>query len=142
MTKGEPVTRRIKLTPASEIEFEPYRNQWGPWKLDPEEYALYVEPGDYLGQKYDIDLESCVSSAEVCDWIVQVSRKTWADAETVAGLVCALDDLLYPQANLCPWGQSRRLSKAKIRAMVDQYTRTSITLIVTQPTPAQTKETP
>lgn len=117
--------RKIKLTPASEIEHEPYRNEWGPWKLDAEDYTIYVEPEECGGQRYDIDLESCVCSAEVCDWIFQVSRKTWADAETVAGLVCALDDLLYPQANLCAWGQSLRLSKKKIRAMADQYAKSN-----------------
>lgn len=119
------MTRKLKLTPASEIAPERYRNEWGPWKLDPDDCTIYVEPPQYGGERYDIDLESCVSSAEVCDWIFQVSRKTWADADTIRGMVVALDDILQPQANLCAWGRSLRLSKATIRGLVDEYAKTA-----------------
>lgn len=111
---------KLRITRASEIESEPYRNEWGPWKLDPQTYALYVEPPS-IGGRYDIYLESCTSSAEVCDWIFQIHGKEWADEPTMTGLVCALSDLLRPQITLCSWGQQMTLNAADVRALVDQW---------------------
>ena len=56
---------------------------------------------------YEVDLERCRTSAEVLDWIIQVSQKTWATDARLAGLVRALDEILNPQATLCSFGKER-----------------------------------
>ena len=54
------------------------------------------------------------------DWIAQIARKAWADPACMAGLVRALDDVLHVQANLCPGGHSRTLSRARVQQLVGQ----------------------
>jgi hypothetical protein len=89
-------------------------DDWGPWRLNPEARVLHtVEP-----YRYEIDLDTCTTSAEVLDWICQAAGKTWADDATVAGLIRALDDVLKPQAHLCSSGRSKRLSRRCITALV------------------------
>ena len=60
--------------------------------------------------EYEVDLERCTTPAQVLDWIVQVSKKTWATDVVVADLVRALDDLLDVQGTMCPFGQARRVN--------------------------------
>lgn len=91
--------------------------EWGPWRLDPDTYTLW-EPGSYY-----VELLECTTSARTLDRIIQIAGKNWADAECLAGLIRALADVLDPQANLCSSGTSRRVTKARIRALVDAYDR-------------------
>ena len=58
----------------------------------------------HIGEGYWIDLERCRTSSQVLDWIMQVAKKSWADDETLASLVRALDYALRPQATLCRLG--------------------------------------
>jgi hypothetical protein len=53
---------------------------------------------------YQVDLDRCNTSAEVLDWIIQVSKKTWATREVIADLVLMLDRCLDLQANICSMG--------------------------------------
>lgn len=103
--------------------------RWGPWRLDPAALVLYTDPGSHVGYRYEIDLESCLSSAAVLDWVCQIEAKGWGtpaeDAETVAGLVAAFVDILAPQARLCSWGRSRRLTRRAVTGLVAAYTRGS-----------------
>lgn len=111
------MTRTLKITPASQIPPEPRRRDWGPWHLDAFIYVLWTDAGGY---HYEIDLEECTTSARVLDWICQVAGKEWDGREHIlAGLVAAFDDILRPQAHLCSSGQSKRLTKAAIRQLVD-----------------------
>ena len=41
---------------------------------------------------YEIDLDTCTTSPEVLDWIMQVDGKVWATPTVLAGLVRALND--------------------------------------------------
>lgn len=91
-----------------------HRNEWGPWKLDPELYTL-----THTGTDYEIDLEICTSPAEVLDWIIQIADKQWADALTVSGLVQAFNTILEPQAFLC-------LSTRAIASATGQSQRTVV----------------
>lgn len=98
----------------------PEPGRWGPWHLDREERTLWTEAGGY---RYDIDLDSCRSSAQVLDWICQIADKLWAGTAAenhaiTAGLACALIDVLHPQANLCSCGISKRLSAVQLRYLV------------------------
>lgn len=113
--------RGIRLVSASELAHGATvgSRSWGPWRLDRRTRVLYpVEP-----YRYEVDLDRCRTSAEVLDWICQVAGKGWADDATLAGLVRALDDVLYPQANLCSSGQSKTLTKTGIRACVESAQR-------------------
>lgn len=92
--------------------------RWGGWQLDTKRYVLVLR--DPTGREwYDIDLDSCTSSAQVLDWICQIKNKWWGVDVVVAGLVRALDEILVPQQNLCSFGQSLRLTKAKVRKLVN-----------------------
>jgi hypothetical protein len=97
------------------------RSPWGPWALNRATYAL-GHTGDI---DYWIDLDSCTTSAEVLDWIAQISHKTWADDATLAGLVRALDDVLNLQAHLCPSGASKQLTVKRLRSRVDALSLTT-----------------
>ena len=77
---------------------------WGPWRYDATLLTLTHE-----GAAYEIDLETCTSSARVLDWIFQVTAKRWCTAHDAHLLLLALDALLSPQATLCSWGQSKTL---------------------------------
>lgn len=89
--------RQIIVTPASEWRPAPFdKNTWGPWRLDPEVFVLINVHNDY-----DVDLERCLTSAAVLDWYHQIAGKSWANDRTLAGLVRAVDDVLYPQSTLC-----------------------------------------
>jgi hypothetical protein len=95
---------------------------WGPWHLDREQRTLWTGAGGY---RYDIDLDSCISSAEVLDWICQINGKLWGGTQAghgaiVAGLVDALTEVLHPQANLCSDGHGKRLSKPQIGYLVSR----------------------
>jgi hypothetical protein len=94
---------------------------WGPWRLDPELLTLTCEG-------YEIDLEECLTPAAVLDWICQVAGKSWADDETLACLVRALDDILTPQATLCSWGRAKRLTRTKVRQLCATINRERATL--------------
>lgn len=91
----------------------PPPRDWGPWRLDTRTWVLYpVRP-----YRYEVDLEECLTSAAVLDRVMQIAGKAWADDELIAGLIRALDDVLSPQANLCPFGASRRIARAKAREL-------------------------
>lgn len=114
------MTREVVLTPASEIP--PYRPDWGPWVLRADNMTLEVWPdGDHYCAYY-VDLEECLTSAEVLDHIAQVSQKRWAecDPRVIAGLVTALDDVLNLQANLCPCGRDTSMTRAEVAEMVQR----------------------
>jgi hypothetical protein len=88
--------------------------------------VLFItEPSGY---RYEVDLERCLSSAEVLDWICQIAGKDWTDDSTVAnatlaGLVRAINDVLNPQAHLCSSGQSKRLDPRQISELVRKAPR-------------------
>jgi hypothetical protein len=91
----------------------PVPREWGPWRLDTRTWVLYpIRP-----YRYEVDLEECLTSAQVLDRIMQVAQKSWADDATIAGLARALADVLRPQGNLCPFGSSKRISRAKAREL-------------------------
>jgi len=91
---------------------------WGKWTFIESNLTLFLEghkrnPGDW----YEVDLEGCITSAAVLDWIMQLTTKTWASNDIIADLIRALKDCLRPQANLCGGcvfgGEGRKLSLSK-----------------------------
>lgn len=115
---GKPLGKWIsggwECSGADLLAMVPRPRDWGPWRLDPGACVLDA-PFPYC---YEVDLEGCLTSAAVLNRIAQVAGKTWADAEVIAGLVHALNDVLHPQANLCSWGISSKISPAKARDLI------------------------
>ena len=100
--------------------FDPCEN-WGSWHLDREIRVLWTEAGGY---RYEVDLDTCTSSARVLDWIMQIAGKVWGSTAAehyviVGGLVNALNAVLRPQGNLCSSGRSKHLSAAQIRYLIE-----------------------
>jgi len=95
-------------------------SEWNGWRLETTNYTLdaFDTNGHWL---YGVDLERCTTSAEVLDWIMQVAGKQWATPELMSGLLCALRDVLNPQATLCSCGRSKRLTKSELRSRVDAF---------------------
>ena len=70
------------------------------WTYNKENFTLTHREGCY-----EIDLETCIDSAEMLDWIFQLLHKAWMTDEAMAELLLLFDELLEPQANLCSWGR-------------------------------------
>ena len=86
------------------------RAAWGGWVLDTDTLVLAYDG-------YEIDLERCLTSAQTLDWIAQIADKNWGTDAVLAGLVRALDDVLHPQTNLCPWGSPKKLTRAEVATL-------------------------
>jgi hypothetical protein len=75
---------------------------------------------------YYIDLERCLSSAQVLDWICQISGKTWAIPALLGLIVKVLDACLYPQANLCSCGIDKTISSENLKRIIQSRMREAI----------------
>jgi hypothetical protein len=96
---------------------------WGPWHLDPDNLVLWIGHVRHPDvSAYEVDLERCLTSAAVLDWICQVAGKSWADDAVTAGVVRALDDVLHPQRRLCSFaigaGKGRQLDLEDVAELV------------------------
>jgi hypothetical protein len=80
------------------------RVQIGDWVYCSKTLVLRYRKGT---REYEVDLEQCLTSAELLDWIFQFARKRWVTRESVGDLVTILKLLLHPQANLCSYGKER-----------------------------------
>ena len=54
---------------------------------------------------YDVDLETCNTSAEMLDWVMQVARKRWLSDAALGEYVRLMNRLMAPQACLCSFGK-------------------------------------
>jgi hypothetical protein len=79
--------------------------QWGDWTLQTDNWTLV-----HRKEGYEIDLESCNTSAELEDWIFQILGKNWATPQVLSDLLHAFDDIFDPRANLCSGGASKRIN--------------------------------
>lgn len=66
---------------------EPLR--WGRWRYDAKKRDLV-----YGDTEHAVDLDSCLSAAQVLHWIGDMSYRPWCSKEDLADLVRALDALL------------------------------------------------
>ena len=81
--------------------------QWGSWYLKRETFELINGKTGYA-----IDLERCEDSAQILDWIFQVSQK--AGQWEIVNLLGALNDILDPQANYCSRGINTKTNPRKV----------------------------
>lgn len=82
---------------------------FAPWKFRKTTWELTIDKEEAgKGQeRYAVDLETCTTSAEVLDWIMQVAGKLWATDQVIASLVRALQYYLRPQQTLCSLGKEQ-----------------------------------
>ena len=90
---------------------------WGTWQLT-KNLSLELK-GDHW---YEVDLERCLSSAEILDWIVQIQKKSWVTPKIIYDLIQALDDILDIQGNFCSSGKNLRPSKDLILGRIRAFT--------------------
>ena len=64
---------------------------------------------------YEVDLRECVDSAHVLDWVMQVNAKIWADDETMATLLDAIDHYLAPQKTICGGGVHKVIDSQRLK---------------------------
>lgn len=103
--------------------------QWGNWRFDSNHKLLIINkslndmpPFDI----YEVDLEECNSSAQILDWIAQVSQKTWASREDIGYLVEALEEILCLQGSFCGRGKEMSDGKADYASkIIDSLIRTA-----------------
>ena len=80
-----------------------FQLEWGHWRLNTKTYVLEFRNG------YEVDLESCTTAAEILDWILQITRKSWTTAEDIGNLIRALGEIAPGgcfglQGLVCPLG--------------------------------------
>jgi hypothetical protein len=92
----EPRIRHISEVAA---EADPIPGRWGPWVYDPKGRLL-----THRRERYEIPLDEMRTSAEILDWIMQLSAKSWLKELDLGHLVRAIDALLAPQAHFCSGG--------------------------------------
>lgn len=81
--------------------------RWGPWEFNEHRFVLVYRGKGTNGYPYEVDLDECIDSAHILDWLAQLSGKGWVSDADLGHLFRALDALLYFQANYCSWGQHK-----------------------------------
>lgn len=72
------------------------------------------------GYPYEIDLETCTSSAKILDWIFQIESKTWCTPELLHDLIRIFRIILDPQGNHCSGGIERFEGKSVLKTIRDR----------------------
>lgn len=121
---GIPIVGEIRLGPLP-VNWRAHPKTWGPWKLNAQTRVLWVNGrwGATGYGYYEVDLDRCLTSGQVLDWIVQVGRKVWCDDRMLAGLVRALNDVIDLQGRVCSFGSQRAIAKPFIAARVKALKR-------------------
>src|SRR5262245_18612699 len=71
----------------------------GGWTYHPE--SLMVRYRVKGSSEFEVDLDACITSAEILHWIFYVSTKRWATNKVIADLVKILKKLLRPNLTHC-----------------------------------------
>lgn len=72
--------------------------KWGVWSLDLDTLTLTAALS--RGQTYAIELNRCLTAAQVLDWVMQIGGKSWRD-EALSDFIDAIRDTVHPQGGLC-----------------------------------------
>src|SRR3990167_2776780 len=92
----------MEINRPADFREPPIQDQAALWQYDAVLLVLR-----HLRSGYEVDLESCRSSAQVLDWLAQVKQKTWCTSDDFAGMFDALDAVIDLQANMCSFGAER-----------------------------------
>jgi len=82
---------------------------------------------------YWVDLERCLTPAQVLDWIFQLRAKLWMRPGLMSLFLEAVRHALDPQANLCSWGRPREIAKEELRRLVEDSLRDHLGIWVAYP---------
>ena len=82
----------------------PEPKKTGSWLFVPENLTIgFYNHGSQIAS-YEVDIESCNSSAAILDWIAQLAEKrNYSDAE-IGQLVRTMNTVLRFQWHFCGWG--------------------------------------
>lgn len=94
----------MEINLLSRKELDPKPTRFGDWKLNPKRMTLTLTWTQDRPRTYTIELQECKTSAELLDWIFQISRKPWISGKQLADMLRALQVILDPQATLCSCG--------------------------------------
>jgi hypothetical protein len=72
---------------------------------------------------YYIDLEECITSAQLLDRIMQIAGKRWANPALLGLIVKVLNEALSPQAFLCSFGCDATIEQNKVKSIVSNNMR-------------------
>lgn len=81
------------------------------WEIDDNTMTLDLIDKDH---EYYVEISRCNSSAEILDWIIQVSKKTWVTDNILASLVRRLDHYIDLQANVCSYGRDGKVDACEV----------------------------
>lgn len=118
---AKPTTKpfaRIVKTPPCKLR---HAQRWGDWHLDAERLTLDYKPDGVW--RYELDLERVWDSASLLDWIFQVNGHSFHlqwPSNVMQDLMDALDDIFYPQTNLCSHGSNKELPAGFLRQHIQQ----------------------
>jgi hypothetical protein len=119
MSKNFEGIEELSVVRASDVAIQRRRRAWNGWELSDSTVLSY--PAHHPdSSRYGFDLADLVSSAKMLDMIMQIDGKRWATDQCLAGLIHALNDILYPQAYLCSGGWDKRLKPKKIKALCEK----------------------
>src|SRR5215472_6262323 len=98
--------RGWNVTRLADIPEEPREIQarYGVWHFNRKNLALelYGKANGYpKSNPYCIDLEHIYTSAQMLDWIFQISNKTWGTARVMKDLLVAFEHIFRPQKSIC-----------------------------------------
>ena len=82
---------------------------------------------------YWIDLERCLTPAQVLDWIFQLRGKTWMTPGLLGLFLEAMRHALDPQARLCSFGRPSEIAKKDLRGIVESGLRMHIGFHIAYP---------
>lgn len=93
--------------------------EWGDWELDTKHMTLDLYPpycpASTKEPPYFIHISRIDSTAEILDWLAQLSHKGKLYGQNPhLGLFEAFDDLLQLQSNCCSWGKEREFDALKL----------------------------
>jgi len=75
--------------------------------------VIYKESG------YDVPMWNCNTSAQILDWIIQLSQKEWEAPDALLGFIRMVNYLIDIQAHLCPGGESKFLKLTELTQILD-----------------------
>jgi hypothetical protein len=76
-------------------------DQWGPWVYRANRTLEHAD-GHYW-----VDMDRMGTSAEILDWLAQVSKKRWCTRATAGWLLQAIDEIIDVQGTRCSFGIER-----------------------------------
>ena len=96
-------------------------HQWGNWTLGltkGEYYLAFRSDAAGRHRRYEIDLNDIKDSAGMLDWIFQIHMKAPMTPADVHDLLSAFKDIFKPQANLCSFGEGKKLKRGFLESRI------------------------